>query len=335
MGQTRYHLHLKGYVGGYDFDSNYVDYILDKHSGEPVNVLIDSLGGSLSTALSIASAFRQHGDVSVHFVGMNASAATIASLGARRITMDRHAMYLVHKCSAEFFQWGSLNADELARVVAGCEQAIRDLEKMDENVAAMYAGKCSKQRTELLELMRVGGWLTASEAREWGFVDEVTDEDEPVPELTEAVATALAAEGIPIPDVPFRAKESHLARFVNALAGLFRAKEESQPHNDNDNDTCNQQTITPTESMTKKFEHIGAVLEQDGFDSEAGRVTLSEEQMQRLDERLGRGPGRHRWRCSAPSPSSSRSSPPCARHPPSRPPASSTTAQTPGPPQTR
>ena len=51
--QTKYHLHLKGYVGGYDFDSDYVDYILAKYPDSQVNVLIDSLGGSLATALSV------------------------------------------------------------------------------------------------------------------------------------------------------------------------------------------------------------------------------------------------------------------------------------------
>lgn len=40
-------------------------------------MFVDSTGGSLATALSISSAFKLHGDVSVHFVGMNASAAII------------------------------------------------------------------------------------------------------------------------------------------------------------------------------------------------------------------------------------------------------------------
>ena len=30
---TDYQLNLKGFVGGYDFDANYVDYILSKHEG--------------------------------------------------------------------------------------------------------------------------------------------------------------------------------------------------------------------------------------------------------------------------------------------------------------
>ena len=88
MAQTNYHLHLKGYVGGYDFDAAYVDYILGKHKDEQVNVLIDSLGGSVATALSIAAAFSNHGNVAVHYVGMNASAATIASLGAKHVSID-------------------------------------------------------------------------------------------------------------------------------------------------------------------------------------------------------------------------------------------------------
>ena len=45
MANTQsYQLHLKGFVGGYDFDADYVDYILSKNSGKEVNVLIDSLG---------------------------------------------------------------------------------------------------------------------------------------------------------------------------------------------------------------------------------------------------------------------------------------------------
>ena len=101
---TKYQLHLKGFVGGYDFDADYVDYILARNEGKEVNVLIDSLGGQSNTALSIFSAFRRHGNVNVHFVGMNASAATIASLGAKHISMDASAMYLVHKCSIEFLE---------------------------------------------------------------------------------------------------------------------------------------------------------------------------------------------------------------------------------------
>ena len=139
---THYHLHLKGYVGGYDFDADYVDYILAKNAGKEVNVLIDSLGGQSNTALSIFAAFKRHGNVNVHFVGMNASAATIASFGAKHISMDASAMYLVHKCSIAFFEWGNLNADDLQSLIHNIEQQKKDLDKLDANIAQMYAKRC-------------------------------------------------------------------------------------------------------------------------------------------------------------------------------------------------
>ena len=103
---TAYNLHLKGYVGGSDFDRNAVDKTLAENSGKPVNVLIDSLGGTLATVLSISAAFKNHGNVNVHFIGLNASAATIASLGATHISIDKNAMYLVHKCSTALHNQG-------------------------------------------------------------------------------------------------------------------------------------------------------------------------------------------------------------------------------------
>ena len=43
MSKTAYHITLKGYVGGYDFDRSTVDKELAKNEGKQVNVLIDSL----------------------------------------------------------------------------------------------------------------------------------------------------------------------------------------------------------------------------------------------------------------------------------------------------
>ncbi len=103
MSKTAYNITLKDYVGGEDFDRKTVDRTLADNDGKQVNVLIDSLGGSLATGLSISAAFRNHGNVNVHFVGLNASATTIASLGAAHISIDAGAMYLVHKCSMALF----------------------------------------------------------------------------------------------------------------------------------------------------------------------------------------------------------------------------------------
>lgn len=226
MSKKNYNLHLKGYVGGWDFDADYVDYILAKNADNEVHVLIDSLGGSLAKALSIVAAFRNHGNVHVHYVGMNASAATIASLGAKHVSIDSSAMYLVHKCSMEFFQWASANSDKLQSIIEQAEQMKSDLEKMDANVAQMYASKCKRKPEDLLALMKKGGWLTAKEALDWGFVDEVTDyEDDAAPVITDLIAADMSAAGIPVPSsiVHSESSNSLMARFVESLTNFFKS----------------------------------------------------------------------------------------------------------------
>ena len=93
-----YLLKLKGWVGGWSFDPIVVDCVL---SGNPdkANVLIDSPGGDLNAGLSIRAAMMEHGNVHVHFVGANASAATVAAMGAKHISMDSGACMLIHRCS--------------------------------------------------------------------------------------------------------------------------------------------------------------------------------------------------------------------------------------------
>lgn len=236
MAKTAYNITLKGYVGGYDFDRTTVDRELAKNAGKEVNVLIDSLGGSLATGLSISAAFKNHGNVNVHFVGLNASAATIASLGAAHISIDAGAMYLVHKCSMAFFEWGSLNADQFATLIADCEKVKADLDKLDENCARLYAARCKRKPEDLLDLMKVGGWLSAKEALDWGFVDEITDlDDEPAPKLTDALASAMASEGMPIPNIPLADsdKDSAFAKFLNAISSIFNSKAHNPMPKDN------------------------------------------------------------------------------------------------------
>lgn len=248
--KTTYQLHLKGFVGGYDFDADYVDYVLSKNEGKEVNVLIDSLGGAANTALSIFAAFKRHGMVNVHFVGMNASASTIASLGARHISMDSSAMYLVHKCSVTVFKWQQMNADQLQQLIDDISKHKDNLDKLDENVAQMYATRCKKQPAELLELMRVGGWLKAKEALEWGFVDELTDNEEdskPV-ELTQSVAQALAMAGIPVPE--------------------------------------NRSIIKSHSDMNNTFIKVNALLKVEGVNESADGVVLTTEQLQVIEDNL-------------------------------------------------
>jgi predicted nucleic acid-binding Zn-ribbon protein len=218
---------------------------------------------------------------------MNASAATIVSMGANHVTMDASAMYLVHKCSAEFLQWASLNADQLKDQIAHLEQMKTDLEKMDANVASLYAAKCKKPASELLDLMKVGGWLTAQEALAWGFVDEITDsKEDKAPVLTEATACAMASAGIPLPHMPIQPEQSEWSKFLSSFMQFFsgRASELAQP----------KALSTPNQTvkdMKNLFPLIVAALAltDEAFAKDAeGNVTLNlnQSQLQALEREM-------------------------------------------------
>ena len=272
MSKTAYHISLKGYVGGYDFDRSTVDRELAKNEGKQVNVLIDSLGGSLATGLSISAAFKNHGNVNVHFVGLNASAATIASLGAAHISIDAGAMYLVHQCSMAFFEWGSLNSAQFATLIADCEKIKADLDKLDLNCAQLYAARCKRKTEDLLALMKVGGWLTAKEALDWGFVDEITDlADEPAPKLTDALASAMASEGMPIPNIPLAEtdRESLFGKFLTAIASLFKPS-----------------TNPITTAMIKTYTFLSAILADKPLTVKDGAATVTVAQLDAIEDAL-------------------------------------------------
>lgn len=272
MPKTAYNISLKGYVGGADFDRTTVDKTLAQNEGKQVNVLIDSLGGSLATGLSISAAFKNHGNVNVHFVGLNASAATIASLGAAHISIDAGAMYLVHQCSMAFFEWGSLNSAQFATLIADCEKIKADLDKLDLNCAQLYAARCKRKPEDLLALMKAGGWLTAKEALDWGFVDEITDlADEPAPKLTDALASAMASEGMPIPNIPIAEadKESAFARFLAALTSFFKPS-----------------TNPITTAMIKTYTFLSAILADKPLTVKDGAATVTAAQLDAIEAAL-------------------------------------------------
>lgn len=293
----KYDLKLKGTVGYWNYSKDSVDYILDNMQDQEVHVLIDSLGGRVDHALSISSAFAAHGNVHVHYRGMNASAATISSMGAKHISIDSSALYLVHKCSFVIFEWDAFNADELLTKAEEYKKKAADAEKIDITIATMYAKRCKKPMNELKDLMAENKWLTAKEALEWGFVDEIIDECDQL-HLTASVATAMASEGMPVPDMDVEADgflEKLMAilhkafKGTNTTAGVTAKTEAEQvpvPETSEKPDNINQQN---SEAMKKVYALVAAILAVTASEFEAnaeGKFTLDEPQMDALEAAL-------------------------------------------------
>ena len=202
----QYDLILKGEVGCANFGIEQVDDLLNARPDDELNILIDSLGGSLVDGISIATALADHGNVNVTLRGLNASAATVASMGAKRIRMHRNGLYLVHKCSVELFDWDILNADQLREKANEYLREAAEQDKLDVLIAEFYAQRTGKPVSELLDLMKEDTWLTSEQALEYGFVDEIldlTDDDDDDHEsplnIRASVAARMAAAGIPFP----------------------------------------------------------------------------------------------------------------------------------------
>lgn len=237
-----FNLLLTGQVGSASFNSAETLRVLNQYPGKHVDVLIDSQGGLLSHGLSIADAFRSHGDVTAHMRGMCASAATIASMGAKKVTMAPDAFYLVHKVSMTFIEWASHNSDSLESFISELQKAKNDLDTLDQSVAATYAARCKKPVDSLLSLMKEGKWLTAQQALDWGLVDEITSFEalpEP-PRITKAQADAFLAQGLPIPPVPVGADPlpdnmNFFKDFLSSLKSFFKMDPNPQHQNSNPN----------------------------------------------------------------------------------------------------
>ena len=272
-----YNLFLKGDVGGWNFSSEMVNYVLNKRKDSRCDVLINSLGGYVHEALSISSLFSLHGDVYVHYVGMNASAATIAAMGAKHISIDADALFLVHQCSNLVFEWDYMNADQLDAHIKDLEKLKNDQTTIDGCIAGMYARRCKKTKDELLALMKQGAWLTAQQALEWGFVDEITkDEGDTAPKMTASLAETMSAAGIPIPPIPMEKgkKQSLLERFISFISSTNQA-ESKQP----------EEAATITQNLMKKFKFLTAILGA-ALAFENLKCSLTEEEAGKIEDAI-------------------------------------------------
>lgn len=165
------------------------------------------------------------------------------------------------------------------------KQMKSDLEKMDANVAQMYADKCNKSQDELLALMKKGGWLTAQEALEWGFVDEITHyEEDAAPVITDSIAADMASSGIPVPaQLASQVQPTPLlSRFIEALTNLFKSNSNSQsdmnPNNQQQEqqapEASAQQETTTQESTQQSAEERITALEQAHREALAAKDTV-------------------------------------------------------------
>ena len=155
---------------------------------DKIIVNVSSLGGDYYHGVGIHNVLKQSSaQIEVNIMGYTASAGTLISIAGDTVKMADNVMFLVHQA------WTGMlgNATEL-RALA------EELDAIDLNQARMYATATGRSEEEILELMSAdngnGKWLTAEEAKEWGFVDEVYTATKVAASVDKVAAKALKIE---------------------------------------------------------------------------------------------------------------------------------------------
>ena len=151
---------------------------LSEISGD-VTVRISSGGGDVFEGIDIMTALKNHdGEVTVIVESLAASAASfIAVGGADRVLMRPSSEMMVHRA------WSLVegNADD-------ARKALGDLERQDNKLAAIYAGKAGGEIQDWLDAMSAETWYTAEEAVAAGLADGVITEKSEAPAPSASLA---------------------------------------------------------------------------------------------------------------------------------------------------
>lgn len=135
-----------------------------KDINEDITLEVNSNGGLVTVGSEIYTALKNYeGHVTVEVTGMAASAASVAIMGADTVKMSPTAQIMIHKA---LLTRASGNSDDL-------EKAVNALKSSDQSIINAYVSKTGLSKDEIFEMMKNETFMSANEAIEKGFADEL------------------------------------------------------------------------------------------------------------------------------------------------------------------
>jgi len=131
-----------------------------------INVHINSPGGSVFAGQAIHNMLRQHpANVTVYIDGLAASIASVIAMAGNKIIMPPGTMMMIHNPLLSL--WGSYQSGDMREMADF-------LDKIKESLVATYVSRCTKKtKDEIIALMDATTWMTAVDAVDMGFADEI------------------------------------------------------------------------------------------------------------------------------------------------------------------
>lgn len=140
---------------------------LKNANNKPLNIHINSNGGEVFEGFTIYNLIKGYGgQTTVYVDGLAASIASVIALAGDKVIMNKASMLMIHNASGGCYG----NAEEMKKVVEA-------LEKINSVIKDIYVAKTGLSIEKLTELMDNETFMTPSECLEYGFCDEVIDEE--------------------------------------------------------------------------------------------------------------------------------------------------------------
>jgi ATP-dependent protease ClpP protease subunit len=267
-------IQINGDIGGYSYSMGYVRYLMKELGEGPISVKVTSYGGDVNHALKIKNLFQEHGDVTVEYIGFNASAATIIGHGAKKTLIHEDALYLIHKPSVWVDTWGYMNEDELAQAIIDVQAQKKDAETVTLVLAQDYVNSRGIELKKVMELMKEARWLSAKETVEMGLVDELVSSKGKKPVVTNQAIAIMSAAGLPVPEIENEAESSSVHTTIR--------EEINKGFQEIKNKFFNNSTI----KMDKQYSFVNQALGVEGVEVKDGKVTLTVEQILAFNNKL-------------------------------------------------
>lgn len=166
-------IYIYGEIGFWGVTSG--DFIRDlKEVDDGVSQVLvhfDTVGGDLFDGIAIHNTLRALGERCIGQIdGACFSAGSVAVCGAHKVRMADNAMFMIHNP----WTWMAGDSDELRKMADMMDKAF-------EGIVASYQHRALNiDDAELRRMINDTTWLTASEAKSHGFVDEVFGEVAPL-----------------------------------------------------------------------------------------------------------------------------------------------------------
>lgn len=136
-----------------------------------VLVRFDTIGGDLFDGIAMHNILRGLGErCTARIDGACFSAGSVAACGAHRVEMADNALFMIHNP----WTWIAGDAGELRKMADMMDKAFEGI------VASFQHRALSIDEAELKRLIEEETWMTATEAKAMGFVDEVLGEGQPM-----------------------------------------------------------------------------------------------------------------------------------------------------------